>query len=527
MTAMRTPKQRRPEPPHDDGLSSARDTDLPENIRDELVAAGLAVGEPMGRDRPGRLAPRRALDFAGNDVVVQVVDVPEGAGGARALRRLADLRLVRNGSIAPVQQVVSLPEGRVAVVSELIVGADLAVVLGARGGLTRDEAARLLDDLGGALAHLHERGMAHGDVAAANVIVSTDGRPVLIDLLGGALEAGTGASAAPERGAGAPASAAADVYSLAALLRQCAAGSPALAERLDRVLPDALDPDPEGRPSARDLAARAPEIGRPGTIELPDGARLAAGALRAATAQPTRDVSSRRGRGRGARRPVRPWGPGGHPAGRRQRARRLGLVLLVIVLAVGASALVRGRLPGWRHGGDAVPATAAPPSSETPTLTGAGESPGGTTGPRTEATPTGEVADAEAADDMLPVVVELSLARDSALNEGDAAALASTTVPGSPAALADEALMAAIIDSGEQIEGLSTTVHSATGVPVSQETAESWTGATAVRVSQSQEPSVRIGADGTRRDVPAQARREVVLVLVPDPWRVAEVLQTG
>ena len=92
-------------------------------------------------------------------------------------------------------------------------------------------------------------------------------------------------------------------------------------------------------------------------------------------------------------------------------------------------------------------------------------------------------------------------------------------------ALADEALLAAIIDSGEQIEGLSTTVHSATGVPVGREAAESWTGATAVRVSQSQEPSVRIGADGTRRDVPAQARREVVLVLVPDPWRVAEVLQ--
>lgn len=524
---MRTLKPRRPESesPYDGGPSPARDTDLPEDVRDELVAVGLAVGEPMGRDRPGHLAPRRALDDAGNDVVVQVVDVPEGAGGARALRRLADLRLVRNGAIAPVRQVVSLPKGRVAVVSELIVGADLAVVLGARGGLTRDEAARLLDDLGGALAHLHERGMAHGDVAAANVIVGTDGRPVLIDLLGGALETGTGTSAAPERGAGAPASAAADVYSLAALLRQCAAGSPALAERLDRVLPDALDADPESRPSARDLAARAPEIGRPGTIELPDGARLAAGALRAATARPTRDMASRRGRGRGVRRPVRPWGPEGHPAGRRRRAGRLGLVLLVIVLAVGAGALVRGRLPAWTRGADAVPVTAALPSSEDPARTEAAEAPGATTGPGTEATPTREAADAEATSDMMPVVVELSLARDSALNEGDAVALASTTVPGSPAALADEALLAAIIDSGEQIEGLSTTVHSVTGVPVGREAAEGWTGATAVRVSQSQAPSVRIAADGSRRDVPAQARREVVLVLVPDPWRVAEVLQ--
>ena len=155
----------------------------------------------------------------------------------------------------------------------------------------------------------------------------------------------------------------------------------------------------------------------------------------------------------------------------------------------------------------------------------AAEAPGATTGPGTEATPTREAADAEATSDMMPVVVELSLARDSALNEGDAVALASTTVPGSPAALADEALLAAIIDSGEQIEGLSTTVHSVTGVPVGREAAESWTGATAVRVSQSQAPSARIAADGSRREVPAQARREVVLVLVPDPWRVAEVLQ--
>ena len=523
------PRRPEPEPPYDDGPSPAQDTDLPEDVRDELVAVGLAVGEPMGRDRPGHLAPRRALDAAGHDVVVQIVDVPEGAGGARALRRLADLRLVRNEAIAPVRQVVSLPKGRVAVVSELVVGADLAVVLGARGGLTRDEAARLLDDLGGALAHLHERGMAHGDVAAANVIVSTDGRPVLIDLLGGALETGTGTSAAPERGAGAPASAAADVYSLAALLRQCAAGSPALAERLDRVLPDALDDDPEGRPSARDLAARAPEIGRPGTIELPDGARLAAGALRAATAQPTRDVASRRGHdGRGARRPVRPWGPGGHPVGRRRRGRRLGLALLVFVLVVGAGALARVRLPelpGWMRGADAAPAAEALPPSQAPGRTGAAEDSGETGGPATSGPQTPGSADAEATSGMLPVVVELSLARDTALNEGDAAALASTTVPGSPAALADEALLAAIADSGEQIEGLSTTVHSATGVPVSRETAESWAGATAVRVSQSQAPSVRVGADGSRREVPAQARREVVLVLVPDPWRVAEVLQ--
>ncbi|WP_218961910.1 hypothetical protein [Actinomyces ruminis] len=44
-----------------------------------------------------------------------------------------------------------------------------------------------------------------------------------------------------------------------------------------------------------------------------------------------------------------------------------------------------------------------------------------------------------------------------------------------------------------------------------------------MRIRQSQPPSTRTGADGTVRTVPAQSAREVVLVLVPDPWRVAEV----
>lgn len=521
---MRSLKQRRSksEPPRAGDSSSTEDTALPVEISDELVAAGLAIGEPMGRDRPGHFAPRRALDTSGRDVVVQVVDVAEGAAGARALRRLADLRLLRSEAIVGVRQVISLPGGRVGVISDLVVGADLAVVLGARGGLTRDEAARLLDDLGAALAHLHERSMAHGDVAAANVIVDTDGRPVLIDLLGGVLETGTESSAAPERGTGGPATAAADVYSLAALLRQCAAGSPALAERLDRVLLDALDPDPARRPSARDLAARAPEIGRPGAIELPDGARLAAGALRAATAQPTRAVASRRGRAPGARRPARPRGLTGPPASHRRRAALLGLVLLMlsaVVVAVGAGALMPGWAPDRILGRDDAPSTAEASASTM----------------AAEAVAQG-AADADAADavamdaadagetDMLPVVVELSVTRDAALNEGDAEALASTTAPGSPAALADQALLTALADAGERVEGLDTMVHSVTSAQA-ERAGDDWPGATVVRVSQSQGPSVRIGADGSRRAVPAQASRDVVLVLVPDPWRVVEVLQ--
>lgn len=513
------PPRPHPDPSRADEPGPAGDTEdvgLPAQVSDELVAAGLAVGEPMGRDRSGRLAPRRALDPDGRDVVVQIVDLSEKAAGARTLRRLADLRSLRNDAIAPVRQVLALPGDRVGVVSDLIAGADLAVVLGARGGLTRSEAARLLDDLGGALAHMHERGMAHGDVAAANVIVSTDGRPVLIDLLGGVLETGTPASAAPERKAGAPATAAADVYSLAALLRQCAAGSPALAERLERVLPDALDPDPTGRPSARDLAARAPEIGLPGVIELPDGARLAAGALRAASSQPTRAVASRRG-GACDRRPVRRWGRRS-PSLPRRRGARLTLAVLVLAVAAGVGMGAQGWIPGTASGRRAAPVAEATLSADQV------ETPGSLDADAAGAQST-DGGDADADGDMLPVVVQLSQARDTALNEGDAQALMATTVPDSPAALADESLMTALTEAQEHVEGLDTMVSSVTAVQTDQRIEESWPGATAVRVSQFQGPSARVGADGSKRTVPAQERRDVILVLVPDPWRVAEILQ--
>ena len=135
---------------------------------------------------------------------------------------MADLRVLRHPGLVTVREVVSLPEQRAGVIMDLIDGAGLDVVLGARGRLNVSHLATLLDVLGSALACLHEHGAAHGDVSAGNVMVTTDGRPVLIDLLGSVMEMGTQDCAAPERIAGAPASAASDVYALARLLTECA-----------------------------------------------------------------------------------------------------------------------------------------------------------------------------------------------------------------------------------------------------------------------------------------------------------------
>ena len=107
-------------------------------------------------------------------MVIRVVDLPRGRAGALVLRRLADLRVLRHPGLVTVREVVSLPEHRAGVIMDLVDGAGLDVVLGARGRLNVSWLATLLDVLGSALAYLHEHGVTHGDVSSGNVLVTAD-----------------------------------------------------------------------------------------------------------------------------------------------------------------------------------------------------------------------------------------------------------------------------------------------------------------------------------------------------------------
>ena len=413
------------------------------------------------------------------------------------MRRLAALRELRHRGIVRVRALLPLGGGRLAVVTDLIDGADLAVVLGARGSLESGESAALLDGVGSALAALHDEGLVHGDVSAANVMITSSGAPVLIDLLGGIMEMGTQGTAAPERLAGAAATPASDVYSLAALVMECQGPDPESREETAFLLADALQEDARMRPAARDLAARAPQLGRPEDIELPEGARLASGALRSAARTPTRVVPSRRSSG-----------PGGR--GRLPRA-RLGAALLAggAFLALGAAGVMAWAITGERPLG-----AAAPESSEASAAPGAPAA-------------VGEVAPAGAGEETLEgIVTGLVRQRDAALVSGDPAALALTSVEGSPAARADAALLSALKDSGEQVAGLTTSVVGVSEVTGEACPAEQWEGARCARVSLRQGPTTWTGGDGAH-EAPAPQAREVVLVLVPGPWRVAEVLEAG
>ena len=186
------------------------------------------------------------------------------------------------------------------VVMQLVDGSPLAAPLPA------DEVARLLGDLGQALAVAHAAGIVHRDLKPSNILVTGDGRPVLVDfgvarsddaepLTETGLVIGTPDYLSPEQARGARATAASDIYALGVVAHQCLTGtSPFRREtpvatalaHLREEAPELPDTVPaELRALVRAMLARAPEH-RPTAAEVasraavqPDRRRTAATVL--------------------------------------------------------------------------------------------------------------------------------------------------------------------------------------------------------------------------------------------------------
>lgn len=189
-------------------------------------------------------------------------------------------------------------DGRPYIVMELVDGASLAEELQRRGPLPAAEVVELGLQACAGLAHAHERGLVHRDVKPQNLLLGRNGTLKVADF--GIARAGSGSATltqagtllgtaaymAPEVVRGEPATTAADVYSLGAVLYELVTGSPprraaTIAEladdeavllpgqradgvprELEETIMRCLDPDPARRPaSARDLAR---ELGEPG-----------------------------------------------------------------------------------------------------------------------------------------------------------------------------------------------------------------------------------------------------------------------
>lgn len=462
---------------------------------------GYVLGPPLGFGMHGAVWSAAASGAGGKvspdrDCAVAILDLGDRGRGDAQRRRLATLVGTRHEHVAEVLDVVDLGE-RCAVVSERVDGPTLAVLRVARPPLALPEVVSLLGPLTDALVHLHRHGVTHGDVSPANVVLAASDRPVLVDLAGEvAFEAGTPGFRAPERLTGSPASPSADVWSLATLgLWLLDAETRAQAEVM---LAPALHDDPRERCGAAALALLVERLGEPQSLTVPSAAALAHGSLRARAAlAETRLAQTRRqrnGRPRGGddrrddpitrrrRHRARPRGP----------ARLLALVAGVVAVALAVTLHPVAPVDDGR----AAPA----PGGRPPAVPGHRES--STASPVPPPTASAhEWSPAEATD----AVADLVRLRDAAINDGDLDALAALSVPGSPAAHADEVLASAL-STGTDVKALATHLRAARLVASNGREAR-------VAVITTQGAHRREALAGGHVDVPEQPERCSVLRL--------------
>ncbi|NMR21316.1 protein kinase domain-containing protein [Cellulomonas fimi] len=500
---------------------------VPHDLATALHDAGYRLGGPVGvgAHGPAWAATATTGPTAGVRTVVTGLDVPPGPAGELVRSRLGTLRAVRHEHLAEVVDVVDLaraptrrsPErgstgssragGRWAVLLAAVPGTTLAALLAVRGALSSGEVVTLVVPVAQALAALHAVGLAHGDVSPANVVLTPDGRPVLIDVLGAvthggpAADAGTTGFAAPEMEAGAVPGPAADVHALARVALTCLgdereaahpgdgsggrdlahdddAGRAGLRELLVR----SCASDPAERPTAAELAAAcfAQVPARP--FVAPDASAVARTTLAGLTsdADRSRGLTARTTRSR-------------HRAPRRlaPAVARVGAAAAAITVcaAVVAGVVARGPAPERPAAGAERPAAGAEAAAVRP--------------------------------DPVEAAVDLTRQRARLITDGDEAALTAVEVAGTPAHAADVRLLAGLQEAGLRVEGLAVEVESAELVRSSP------TGDDAeVEVVSALTAHRRLASDGSVRDtVQAQPARAVVLSLrwTTAGWRVTEV----
>lgn len=233
---------------------------------------------------------------------------PERAEQIRNEARLS--RQITHANVCRVFD-VGESEGYAFFTMELIVGEDLGALLRRVGRLPSEKVADIARQICAGLAAAHARGVLHRDLKPANILIDNDGVVKLSDFgiaihraaAGFHMHTGTPGYMAPEqRGRRSVAlSERTDIYAMGLVLYELLAGRHALQSRdpetlpphpstlvpnvdprLERVIMQALSPDPAKRPaSVTDVAAALPEPGpRPRTATGPGTASGTAGAGR-------------------------------------------------------------------------------------------------------------------------------------------------------------------------------------------------------------------------------------------------------
>lgn len=488
----------------------------------------------------------RAVDTQGRNFALQMLPGPPDAD---LQQRLGVLTSLRHPNLLTCHQTRVTTDGRHVVLFDYLQGVDLEVYRAA-SRLGPPQLHHLAFSLASALEALHSRDLAHGDISAANVMLTDHCQVVLVDVLG--LHPGfTPPFAAPERAHSGP-TPPSDIYALGAVLLQLG---------MERGNVSALlDPDPANRPSASQLVQQWGQLPMYVIPALSD-TQLDLGRMRAAGRDIATVYESPAKSGAGGAPGSRSRGPGRISATCLHRAKsrrslspaaarssdqvahrlRLGISALAGIAAVLGVALAHPDIGNWWSGQQS--AVAAKPqavSSPTPPASSR-DSDSTSSGPSRDSSPTPPAPSRDS--DPTPmvslpkdraqtdisglgphtaraVVQELLDLRSQALITGDQAELARVSVADSFLSHSDARLQQRLKSSGAKLEKLRCSVKEV-------EILDSTPKRTRLRVALSQEAYIVRDSLGNPHQIAALPPHNFEVLLEAKPWRLAGVVRLG
>ncbi len=176
----------------------------------EIAWESLSLHEKIGES--AKNVVYRAVEAGGANIAVKVYgnDVTTDGYPVDELRAILAAG-THAALIRPIARVIGEPEGRQALAMELVppqftapgnipdLKTHIRDTYPAGKTFMLPYIFQLLRDIAGAVAHLHSRGVLHGDIYAHNILAAADGQAYLCDLGGASLFSAAGFSAAGAR----------------------------------------------------------------------------------------------------------------------------------------------------------------------------------------------------------------------------------------------------------------------------------------------------------------------------------------
>lgn len=196
------------------------------------------LGHPLGTG--GMATVYKGRDLRARRTVAIKMLRPEYQSDPDSRRRFRQearlMAFVSHPNLVTVYDLHEEPSGSW-VVMEYVPGENLKKRIEQHGPLPPEEVLPLLEQVSGALGHLHGRNLVHLDIKPQNLIVTPDGGVKLIDFglaqpagprqeMVGGTAFGTVAYLAPEQASGEPVDAATDVYALGCVVYELLTGQP-------------------------------------------------------------------------------------------------------------------------------------------------------------------------------------------------------------------------------------------------------------------------------------------------------------